>query len=108
MKTHRNPRSRISNLVTADNFSSGDALEQLYAELVDVEALAHAAGEAVTLLPAASSGKQRRAFARLYTLVTKTASEANAALALSEQLVSMLSAHLAARRAEPELGGSAR
>ena len=75
---------------------------------MDVEALAHAAGEAVTLLPSTSSGKQRRTFARLYALVTKTASEAIAALTLSEELVSRLSAHMAARQTRLELVDSAR
>lgn len=80
-------------------FHPGDALELLYTELIEVEALAHAAGEAVTLLPSASSPKARRRFARLYSLVTKTADQATATLTLGESLVSRLSGHLAARRA---------
>ena len=108
MQAHRKPRPKVSNSATPSNatpsnFSSGDALERLYNELVDVEALAHAAGEAVTLLPSASSPKMRRSFARLYALVTRTANEATAALTLGENLVSALSAHMAAQRAVLEL-----
>ncbi len=116
MNAHRKPRQNVSNSATAgntatavgtatpgsstpNNFSPGDALERLYNELVDVEALAHAAGEAVTELSANSSPRKRRSFARLYALVTRTASEASAALTLGENLVSALSAHMAARRA---------
>jgi hypothetical protein len=95
MSTHRNPRSRVSNKPHADNFNPGDAIERLYVELVEVEALARAAGEAVTELPSASSARLRRIFARLYTLVTKTAIQASAALTLSESMVSRLSAHMA-------------
>jgi hypothetical protein len=127
MKQHRNPRPRVANPAAPDNtaqgakrpaghaadgdlrrsgatrladdFSPGDALERLYADLVEVEALAHAAGEAVTLLPSVSSSKIRRRFARLYSLVTKTADQATATLTLGENLVAQLSGHVAARRA---------
>ena len=107
MKAHRKPRPKVSNSATPSNatpsnFSSGDALERLYNELIDVEALAHAAGEAVTEL-SSSSSRQRRAFARLYALVTRTANEATAALTLGENLVAALSAHMAAQRAVLEL-----
>ncbi len=95
MRSHRNPESRVSNKAHVDNFDPGDALEQLYAELVEVEALAHAAGEAITSLPTTTSPKQRRLHARVYALVTKTAGEARAALTLSENLVSALSVHMA-------------
>jgi hypothetical protein len=127
MKQHRNPRPRVANPAAPDNqaqgakrpaghaadgdlrrsgvtqpaesFSPGDALELLYTELVEVEAFAHAAGEAVTLLPSASSAKIRRRFARLYSLVTKTADQATATLTLGENLVAQLSGQMAARRA---------
>jgi hypothetical protein len=95
MQTHRYPQVRVSNKAHADNFDPGDGLEQLHTELVEVEALARAAGEAVTLLPSASSAKVRRIFARLHVLVTRTAHEAGAALTLSEKLVSSLSVYMA-------------
>jgi hypothetical protein len=108
MSIHRNPRPNVSNNATPDNFNPGDALERLHSELVEVEALAHAAGEVVTLLPSSASAETRRTFARLYALVTRTADEAGAVLTLSEQLVSALSAHMAARRATHELVRSPR
>ena len=98
MKAHRNPRPKVSKTAVPSNFNPGDALERLYNELVDVEALAHAAGEAVTEL-SSTSPRLRRSVARLYALVTRTANEAGAALALGENLVSALSAHMAAQRA---------
>jgi hypothetical protein len=108
MSNHRNPRPNVANNLPADNFNPGDALELLYSELVDVEALAHAAGEAVTLLSPSSSRTMRRNLARLYALVTKTAREASAVLALSEQLVALRSAQMAALRAQQELERGAR
>jgi len=108
MKAHRNPRPKVSNPATSGNFSAADALERLYTELVEVEALAQAAGEAVTQLPSTSSRATRRNFARLYALVNRTASEASAALTLGENLVSELSAHMAVRRETLELERSGR
>lgn len=108
MSNHHNPRPNVSNKATPDNFNSGEALERLYSELVDVEALAHAAGEAVTLLPSGASPEMRRNLARVYALVTRTADQAHAVLALSEQLVSALSAHMAARTATHGLERSPR
>jgi hypothetical protein len=107
MSKHRNPRSKLANNAPPGNFNPGDALERLYSELVDVEAFAHAASEAVALLPSTSSAKLRRMFARLYALVSKTADQANIALTLSEQLVAELSADMAARRAANELDNTA-
>jgi hypothetical protein len=104
MHVHRYPQVRVSNKAHADNFDPGDGLEQLHTELVEVEALARAAGEAVTLLPSASSAKVRRIFARLHVLVSRTANEAGAALSLSEKLVSSLSAYMATED-ERERGG---
>jgi hypothetical protein len=108
MSQHRHTQARVSNKGRVDNFNPGDALELLHTELVEIEAFAHAAGEAVTLLPSTSSAKLRRVFARLYTLVTRTANEASAALTLSENLVSSLSAYTAVATAEHEIEGSAR
>jgi hypothetical protein len=50
------------------NFSPAAALESLHTEIVEIEAFAHAAGEAVTFLPHASNPEDRRTFARIYTL----------------------------------------
>jgi hypothetical protein len=105
MKKHRNPRSTLPNQAAVDNFNAADALELLYAE--QVEALAHAAGEAVTMLPSVP-GKQHRAFERLYALVNKTAAEASTVLTLGEQLVSLLTAYMASRTSPLELEQGAR
>ena len=107
MQNHRNPRPNVSNKASPDNFNAGDALERLHGEPVEVEALVHAAGEVATLLPSAASAETRRTFARLHALVTRTADEASAVLTLSEQLVSALSAHMAARRVTHGLERSA-
>jgi hypothetical protein len=50
-------------------------------------------------LPPVPAGRDRRTLARLYTLVGKTSSKANAALEQSEELVALHDAHLAATRA---------
>jgi hypothetical protein len=108
MSDHHNPRPNVSNKATPTNFNPSEALEPLYTELVDVEALAHAASEAVTLLPSGASPEMRRNLARVYALVTRTADEAHSVLTLSEQLVAALSAHMAARRATHGLERSPR
>ena len=56
MKSHRHPRTSVSNTPAPDNFDPAAALESLHTEIVDIEALAHAAGEAVTLLPRPALG----------------------------------------------------
>lgn len=100
MKAHRSTRSRVTNNAPQDNFNPGDALESLNAEIVQLEALAHAAGEAILQLRYPAVGKTRREFARLYTLVTKVAEEASAAVSHGEHLVARLGDHLQRRRAE--------
>jgi hypothetical protein len=76
------------------------AIELLYSDLVEVEALAVTADEAATMLPPTPSAKHNRILARLSTLVSKTASQACAALERSEELVSLHAIHLAARAAK--------
>lgn len=61
--------------------------DDLYEDLVEVEALAITADECVTMLPPVPSGRYRRTLARLYTLVGKTAGRANVALERDEELV---------------------
>ena len=106
MSKHRNTQSKVSNNLPISNFSPADALERLYVELIEVEALAYAAGEAIAELRTGSN--RRRIHNRLHTLVTRTASQATAALALGESLVSALSAHMArAAAGRRELEGRA-
>ena len=65
--------------------------------MVEVEALAITADEAVTQLPPKPSGKYGRTMARLYTLVGKTAGMASVALGRGEELVALRSAQLMAQ-----------
>jgi hypothetical protein len=98
MKTHRHPRTSLSNQLAADNFDPAAALESLHTEIVDIEALAHAAGEAVTLLPRPADPEQRRHLARIYTLVTKLASEISTTVSHGDDLIAALGSHLASGR----------
>ena len=100
MNKHRNPPARLSKQAPPDNFNPGLAIESLYRELVEVEALAIAADEAVTMLPPNPSGKHKRILARLFTLVSKTADQASEALEKSEDMLAKLAAHMAARAAK--------
>src|ERR1700733_12063568 len=50
MKKHRRPRPKVPNPPSPHNFSPADALESVYADLIEVDAFAHAAGEAITEL----------------------------------------------------------
>jgi hypothetical protein len=103
MSKHRHPDASVSKNPALHNFNPADALERLYAEMIQVEAFAHAAGEAMVQLRCPSSRTERRAFNRIYTLVTKAAAEASTALRHGDELISALSAHLQARRARGEL-----
>jgi hypothetical protein len=103
MSKHRRTHTRVSNNADLDNFNPADALESLRADMMGVEALAHAAGEAVVHLPFPSNAEQRRAFARIYTLVTKAAAEASTALSHGDALISALTAQREARRVRREL-----
>ena len=48
MSKHRNPRARLPKWSAPDNFDPGFLIEYLYEDLVEVEALAVTADEAVT------------------------------------------------------------
>jgi hypothetical protein len=104
MTDHRHPQDNVANDPPRDNFNPAEALEALHTEIVDIEAFAHAAGEAVTRLPHASNPEDRRTFARIYTLVTKLADDVSAAVAHGDELIAALSEHLQrrARRANPD------
>ena len=97
MAKHRNPRPRLSKHVPPDNFDPGLLINQLYEELVEVEALAITADEAVTNLPARPRGRYGKTLARLYTLVGKTSGRAQGALERAEELVALRTARLVAR-----------
>ena|SRR6185436_11041873 len=97
MTRHRNPRPKVPKRPSPDNFDPGFLIRYLYEDLVEVEALAVTADEAVTNLPPRPRGKYRRTLARLYTLVGKTSWRAQGALERGEELVALHEAHLAAQ-----------
>jgi len=105
MTKHRSPRNRVSNDVHPDNpddtdspddtdnpddddtnnpatFDPGEALESLYLQVVDLEALANAANEAVVQLPVPPGREARLPFNRVYALVSKFADETSAVVSL--------------------------
>jgi hypothetical protein len=108
-KPHR--RRDAATHPPSHSFSAADALEALHTEIVDIEAFAHAAGEAVLRLPHTSNPELRRVFARIYTLVSKVAADVHAAVRHGDKLIAELSAHAQRRSAaepatrRPELGG---
>ena len=97
MTRHRNPRARLPKRPSPDNFDPGVLIALLYDDLVEVEALAVTADEAVTNLPPRTRGKYGRTLARLYTLVGKTSGRAQGALERGEELVALHAAHRAAQ-----------
>ena len=100
MSEHRNPQDSVSNELpphNPDSFDPAEALESLHLEMVQVEALANAACEAVTHLPFPSDREERRLFDRVYSLVTRTAEETGAAVTFGHELIEALKVHLRAR-----------
>jgi len=87
MSRHRHPPGSVSNDVHVDNFELVEALSSLRLAVVQLEALTHAAAEAVTQLPFPSKRDERRLFDRVYALVTKAADETTAAVALGDELI---------------------
>ena len=99
-KPHR--RRNAPTHPPSHSFNAADALEALHTEIVDIEAFAHAAGEAVLQLPHTSNPELRRVFARIYTLVSKVAIDVHVAVRHGDQLIAALSAHMQRRpAAEP-------
>jgi hypothetical protein len=92
------PRTRLPKRPTPDNPDPSLLIRRLYDALVELEALAITADEAVTMLPAGPTGRHKRILTRLYTLVGRTAGQASAVLELGEELVDL---HEAARGAKP-------
>ncbi len=108
MPKHRSTPSKVTNRAPEDNVSPSvcpglspeDALERLHLEIVQLEAMAHAAGAAIIEFPYPPPGETRRAFARIYSLVTRVAEEADQAVALGQTLVAALGEHREARPSE--------
>jgi hypothetical protein len=99
MSKHRNPRPKVPKRTTPDNPDAKISvlIRLLYEDLVEVEALAVTADEAVTNLPARQRGKYGRTLARLYTLVGKTSGREQGALERGEELVALRAAQVAAQ-----------
>jgi hypothetical protein len=98
MSTHRSTRPRVSNETTNSNFEAGTALENLRAEVVEIEALARAAEAAADALPAPTTDRQRIVFGRIQSLATKTSEQASASLHFANAQVAALTAQMEARR----------
>jgi hypothetical protein len=98
MKEHRSTQVRVSNEPGNSNFEAGTALENLRAEMIDVEALARAAEAAADALPAPANDRQRVVFGRIQSLATKTSQQASASLRFANAQVTALAADLEARR----------
>jgi hypothetical protein len=97
MKEHRHPQDRVSNDVHLDNpsnFNPAEALERLHLEIVQVEALANAASEAVVQLPFPSDREERRVFDRVYALVTKVAEETGGVVTYGNEQLAALAVYL--------------
>jgi hypothetical protein len=102
MSEHRDPQDRVSNDLHPDkpeSFDPADALERLHQAVVDLEALANAACEAVTQLPFPADREQRVYFDRAYALVSKVAQDASATMSRGYEMLAELAAHLKARTA---------
>lgn len=99
MAKHRNPRPKVPKRPTPDNLDTeaGVLIQLVYDDLVEVEALAVTADEAVTQLPVRPRGRYGRILARLYTLVGKTSGRAQGVLERMEELVALRVARLAAQ-----------
>jgi hypothetical protein len=89
MRKHRNPRKKLPKRPVPDNFTLGLRIRRIYDALVEMEALAITADEAVTNLPVTPTGRNKRTIARLYSLVGRTAGQASAVLELGEELVDL-------------------
>ena len=98
MNHHRSTQSRVSNEAQNSNFEAGTALENLRAEVVDIEALARAAEAAAEALPSPTTDRQRVVFGRIQSLATKTSEQANASLRFANAQVTALEAQMEARR----------
>ena len=94
MSKHRRSQGSAQSGPPSEDFTAVEALEALHTEIVDIEAFAHAAGEAVTHLPHTSNPELRRVFARIYTLVSKVAADVNACVRHGDKLIAALSKHL--------------
>ena len=80
MQQHRSTQHKVSKEGESSNFDAGTALENLRAEVIDIEALARAAEAAAEALPAPTTDRQRVVFGRILSLATKASEQASASL----------------------------
>ena len=98
MSEHRSTQVKVTNEPSNSNFDPATALENLRAEVVDIEALARAAEAAADALPAPATARQRVLFGRIQSLATKTSRQASASLRFANAQVTALAAHMEERR----------
>ena len=98
MREHRSTQARVSNDPQLSNFEPGTALENLRAEMIDIEALARAAEAAADALPAPTTDRQRVVYGQIQSLATKTSEQASASLRFANAQVAALTAQMEARR----------
>ena len=98
MSNHRSTQPKVSKDAENDNFDPGTALENLRAEVVDIEALARAAEAAADGLPTPTIDRQRVVFGRIQSLATKASEQASASLRFANAQVAALAAQMEARR----------
>jgi hypothetical protein len=95
---HRSTQHKVSKGTEISNFDAGTALENLRAEMIDVEALARAAEAAADALPAPTTDHLRVVFGRIQSLATKTSQQASASLQFANAQVTAHAAQMEARR----------
>ena len=98
MKSHRSTHATVSKEPENSNFEAGTALENLRAEIIDIEALVHAAVTAADALPPPATDRQRVVFGRIQALTTKASEQASASLHYANAQVIALAAQTEARR----------
>jgi hypothetical protein len=98
MQTHRSTHRKVSKEPENSNFEAGTALENLRAEMIDIEALARAAEAAADALPAPTTDRQRVVYGRIQSLTTKSSQQASASLHFANAQVTALAAQGEARR----------
>jgi cystathionine beta-lyase/cystathionine gamma-synthase len=102
MHHHRSTQARVSKQAENSNFDAGTALENLRAEVVDIEALARAAEAAADALPTPTTDRQRMVYGRIQSLATKASEQASASLRFANAQVATLTAQMEARRKAAE------
>jgi hypothetical protein len=98
MSSHRSTQVTVPNEPENRNFEAGTALENLRAEVVQIEALIRATEAAADNLPAPTTDRQRLAFGRVQALATKASEQATASLEFADTQVAALTAQMEARR----------